>query len=535
MALTVRSMLIGGVLSMVVAMYSAYAGLKIGGVYWPIITATIICMAILKLLGNTNINEINLAQTAANTGGMVAAGIVFTVPALALIGTPLTLFEIFSISLVGGLLGVFFTTPLRGQMIVREKLPYPDGAASAAVLKAGDEGGKKAKILVGAFGIGALFSVLRDKLALIPQGFNLDTLKLSSAKYFSFGSAFSLVAVSGGYLIGPLYSSAWFLGSIISYLILAPLLVYSGLFADKISAIFQFTKLLGIGTIIGSAVAYFLFKALPTLGTLFKARFSGRNPAIVFIIGILALSILTKMSLPVTVLAVLGAFAMAFVGARVTGEMNIDPMEVFAMAILLVAKLVFSSINPIAALTLAAVVCISAGIAGDLMQDLKAGYIVGTDYKEQVKAQIVGVFAASLVVGITILALDNAYGIGSDSLPAFQAVAFKQIVSQGFGGTAISIAGISINSFASGLLLGFLATLLCMRLNLGFLSMAFGIGLYAPIELGVPIFIGGLVRFFADKRSFHIDEGRIIAAGFIAGEGFLGVLLAIIPTIMALL
>lgn len=533
MALTLRSMLIGGLLSMVVAMYSAYAGLKIGGVYWPIITATIICMAILKLLGNTNLNEINLAQTAANTGGMVAAGIVFTVPALVLIGTPLTLFEIFSISLVGGLLGVFFTVPLREQMIVKDKLPYPDGAASAAVLKAGDEGGKKAKVLVGAFGIGALFSILRDKLAFIPQGFNLDSLKLSSAKYFSFGSAFSLVAVSGGYLIGPLYSSAWFFGSIISYLILAPLLVYSGLFADKISAIFQFTKLLGIGAIIGSAVAYFLLKALPALWGMSKTRF-GKNPAIAFALGILVLSILTKMSLPVTVLAVLGAFAMAFVGARVTGEMNIDPMEVFAMAILLLAKIIFSGINPIAALTLAAVVCISAGIAGDLMQDLKAGYIVGTNYKEQIKAQIIGVFAASLVVGITLLALDNAYKLGSDALPAYQAVAFKQIVSAGFGGASIPLAGVQVNGFASGLLLGFLATLLCMRLNLGFLSMAFGIGLYAPIELGFPIFLGGFIRFLAERKSFRVEEGRVLAAGFIAGEGFLGVLLAIIPTVLAL-
>lgn len=535
MALTVRSMLIGGTLSMVVAMYSAYAGLKIGGVYWPIITATIICMAILKVLGNTNIHEINLAQTAANTGGMVAAGIVFTIPALALIGTPLSLFEIFSISLVGGLLGVFFTTPLREQMIVRDNLPYPDGAASAAVLKAGDEGGKKAKLLVGAFGVGALFSILRDKLALIPQGFNLDSLKLSSAKYFSFGSAFSLVAVSGGYLIGPLYSSAWFFGSILSYLAIAPLLVYSGLFAEKMSAIFQFTKLLGIGTIIGSAVAYFLLKAVPSLWQMSKIKIAGRNPAIVFALGILALSILTKMSLPITILAVLGAFAMAFVGARVTGEMNIDPMEVFAMAILLLAKIIFSGMNPIAALTLAAVVCISAGIAGDLMQDLKAGHIVGTNYKEQITAQVVGVFAASLVVGLTVLALDNAYKLGSDSLPAFQAVAFKQIVSQGFGGTAIAIAGISINSFVSGFVLGLVLTAACLRLNLGFLSMAFGIGLYAPIELGFPIFLGGLVRFFAEKRKFRVEEGRIIAAGFIAGEGFLGVLLAIIPTVLVLL
>jgi len=527
-------MLIGSILSMVVAMYSAYAGLKIGGVYWPILTATIICMALLKLLGNTNIHEINLAQTAANTGGMVAAGIVFTVPALMLMGMPLSLFEIFSISLVGGLLGVFFTVPLREQMIVKEKLTYADGAASAAVLNAGDAGGAKAKLLVGAFGVGALFSILRDKLALIPQGFNLDSLKLSAAKYFSFGSAFSLVAVSGGYLIGPLYSFAWFFGSILSYLIIAPLLVYSGFFADKLSAILQFTKLFGIGTIIGSAVAYFLLKAIPSLWQMSKIRIAGRNPAIVFAFGILALSLLTKMSLPVTILAVLGAFAMAFVGARVTGEMNIDPMEVFAMAILLVAKLVFTTINPVAALTLAAVVCISAGIAGDLMQDLKAGYLVGTDHKDQIKAQIIGVFAASLVVGITLLALDNSYKLGSDSLPAFQAVAFKQIVAQGFGGTALSIAGISVNSFITGFIVGIIATFVCLRRNIGFLSMAFGIGLYAPIELGFPIFLGGLIRLFAEKRSFHVDDGRILAAGFIAGEGFLGVLLAIIPTVIAL-
>lgn len=522
-AFTWKSVLVGIVLSIVVCMYSAYAGLKVGGVYWPIITATIMSFALLKIFGGgrTNKNEVNVAATAASTGGLLAAGIIFTVPAIWLLGLPISVFDVTFIAIVGGLLGVLFTIPLRKEMIENLKLPYPDGTATAKVLEAGDQGGSKAKVIFSMFGLAGLFTIIRDYFGAFPSFVNLSSLKAAGSKYFSLGSGITLVSFSGGFLIGLKFTAIWFAGAVVSYLAVVPQLVASGMFADKGTAIMTVTKPFGIGVIIGASVIYFLVKGLPNFKPMLKNMEVGGKRGkkwwyilLIVFTGLIAFAL--RLNIFLAIVSIFGAFLVSYIAARITGEINIDPMEVFAMAILIIV-LLFVNLDPVIAVILAAILCISAGMAGDFMQDLKAGHLVGTRPKDQIKSQIISVFSSGIVVGIILLALHQMYTIGSVDLPAPQAVALSAIVSAG---------GIS-EYLIYGAILGGILTLLSVYFKQGIVPIAFGIGLYAPIELSFPLFIGGILRHIADKKGWT-ERGQLMAAGFIGGEGFIGVLLALL-------
>ncbi|MCX6798965.1 MAG: OPT/YSL family transporter [Candidatus Diapherotrites archaeon] len=524
-----RALAVGALLSIVVSMYSAFAGLKIGGVYWPCVTGTIFAMAILKALGGTSKSEINIAQTAASAGGLLAAGLIFTIPAIWLLGLQVGLWEIFFISIVGGLAGVIFSVPLRKEMVEREKLPYPDGTAVAAIIEAGDEKGEKAKLVFGLFGVGAVFSLLRDYFAVLPGLLSIDALKNGISRLFSLGTSVSLIPFAGGYLIGLRFTAIWFAGAVLSNFILIPYLVSNNLFASKGEAAGGIAAPLGIGIVIGAAVAYFAIKALPKMKTIASAYSeAGKKGArlyglsLIFLVALL--TAVMQLNVVISVIAIAGAFAMAYVGARVTGEMNVDPMELFAMIVLIIAKLLFG-FGAVQLVLLAAVVCISAGIAGDFLQDLKAGYLLKTNPRDQMVAQIVGVLAAAAVLGFVLFALNSSYTIGGPDLPAPQAVALSAIVGAKTLsdmlalGIVIGIIGVAALSFLPKIL---------PSANISPIAVvAFGIGVYVPIFLSFPLFIGGLLRFAADKKGFT-EKGRLLAAGAIAGEGFVGVALALI-------
>jgi len=514
-----RALLLGALLSIGVAMYSAFAGLKIGGVYWPSVTMAVVAMALLKLLGNTNKNEINIVQTAASAGGLLAAGVIFTIPAIWLLGLEVGLVEILFVSLVGGLAGIIFSLPLRKEMVEREQLPYPDGAATAAIIEAGDEKGEKAKIVFAMVGVGAIFSLLRDWLGAIPGLLSIDSIRGGFSRLFSLGTSVSLIPFAGGYLIGPRFTAVWFLGAVVSNFILIPYLVFSGQLASKLEAAASFAAPLGIGVVVGAAIAYFLVKGLPRMKPMLSYYFSGGNKRLFGIALIALVAVLTavlQLNVIVSVLAIAGAFVMAYVGARVTGEMNVDPMELFAMIVLIAAKLLFG-FNAVLLVLLAAVVCISAGIAGDMMQDLKAGFLLNTNPKQQVYAQIVGVIAASLVIGAVLFALNSSYTIGSAALPAPQAVALSAVVAADALSTML----------IAGIVIGFVAAVALSFFSGAIAVVAFGIGMYVPIALSFPLFIGGLLRLLADRKGFT-EKGRLLAAGAIAGEGIIGVAIALI-------
>jgi len=515
---TLRALVLGMLLSACVAAYSAFAGLKIGGVYWPIITTSLVSLAVLKALGNSNSHETAIMQTIGSSGGLLAGGIIFTIPAAWMLGISVSVYDIILIALTGGILGIIFSYPLRKQLIEREALPCADGAAAASLIQAGDSKGKKSKILVYAFSAGAAFSILRDWLNAIPGVVNLDTLKIEAGKIFSLGSSVSLIPFAGGFLIGPRFTLAWFLGAVTTFFVMIPYALTAGIFASKGEVLSLIARPLGVGIVLGAAIAYFLLKGVPALGSAFhdykKARW-GKQAGLLLIVSAGVLTIIAQLSVVVSIIAIVGAFAMAYVASRITGEMNVDPMEIFAMLVMLFAK-IFLGFTAFPLIVIAAVVTIAAGMAGDMMQDLKAGHLLGVKPESQMLAQMAGLLAASLVIGIVVISINQAYGIGGVEFPAPQAVAIKEIVQS---------AGIS-QALLAGLVLGLALTFVSSKLGWGIVPVAFGIGLYVPMELSLPLFIGGLVRYAVDKRR-QTDYYRIVAAGLIAGEGLVGVLITL--------
>ncbi len=512
-----RPLFLGSLLSILVALYSAYAGLKVGGVYWPIVTTSLVSLAVLRLLGDKDKSNINVMQTAASSGGLLAAGIIFTIPAAYMLGLEISAMQIFLVCIAGGFLGISFSYILRKKLVEEEKLPFADGAAAASVINAGDEGGQKAKLLFGAFGASAIFAMARDKLLLFPSYFNLESLKLPSG-LFSFGSAISLIPLAGGFLIGLRFTAAWFAGAIASYFFLIPYLITAGISADKSAALINFSKPLGVGIVIGSGIAYFAilgFSYLKSMKDTISGLKAGRLLSISVIASLLILVFALDLNPIIAVLAIAGSALMAILGGRITGEMNVDPMEIFAMIVLLLAKFLFG-FSLLHLVLLAAVVCISAGMAGDVLQDLKAGHVLGTDPKRQLVSEGVGTLSASLVMGVLMVSFAG-IGFGTMELPAPQALAVKEIV---------SATGIS-QMLLLGAAIGLILTLVAGYLKLGAIGIAFGIGMYVPIELSFPLFIGGLIRMLAERRKLE-ETARIIAGGLIAGEGLVGAILILI-------
>jgi len=449
------------------------------------VTTAVVSLALVRALGGKDKNETNVMQTAASTGGLLAAGVIFTIPALFMLGLQASASDILVVSLAGGLLGLLFVYPLRQRMVVEEKLPYADGAAAAAIISAGDKGGKQSRALLGSFGIGAIFA---------------------SANSFALHLPLSLIPFAGGYLIGTRFTLAWFAGALATLLFVAP---YFGA---------GMAQPMGVGIVIGAAVAYFLVAGVPlflkTAEYYRKARM-GRWGAAAILLLTVAMVYALNLPLPLALLAVAGAFLMAFIGARITGEMNVDPMEIFALILLLAAKFLFG-FGILQLVLLAAVVCIAAGIAGDAMQDFKTGYLLGTDPMHQLAAEAAGVISASLVMGILMLSF-AAVGFGTSEFPAPQAIAVKQTVESG---------GLS-QSLAIGAAIGFLFTLAAWKMGLGAVAIAFGIGLYVPFSLSLPLFIGGAARFFID-RAKQTEKWRLVAGGVIAGEGLVGAILVLL-------
>ncbi len=552
-----RALLLGMALSVLVTLYSAYAGLKIGGVYWPILTTTLAAMAVLKFLGKTDRSEINIAQTAGSAGGLLAAGVIFTIPAFYMLGVPVGLLDIFLVSLSGGLLGILFSYPLRHEMIDKDKLPYADGTAAASMIESGDGKGGKIRLMAGGFGLGALVALGRDFFGAIPGAINLETMKSDAAKIFSFGTIVSLIPLAGGYLIGFAFTAAWFSGAVITYFVIAPNAVLSHLAPDKYAIVIGMAKPLGIGIVIGSALAYFAFIGVPRLNAVIgemmrkgaakkpKTPFQKKFAGALFVIAAL-LAVALNLDVGIAVVALVGAFAMAYIGARVTGEMNVDPMEIFAIIVLIAAKILFgASAGPL--VLLAAVVCISAGVAGDMMQDLKTGRILGTDPNRQLIAQVAGVFVASIVIGILIMAIGARYQFGGLDFPAPQASAIKEVVSSQGAGAPVCLKGVYSEEIApifaffrigdclgAGVMLGVLMTIASQFIGSGAIPIAFGIGMYVPIELSLPLFIGGIIRYVVDMRG-KTETFRVLAAGAIAGEGLVGAIIAIVGAAMLLL
>ena len=519
--LTFRSLVIGALGSIIITTSSMYVALRMGALPWPTIFVAVMSLAILKALGRTNLNEINVTHTAMSSGAMVAGGLAFTVPGIWILeaSSEVSFLSLLVVTLSGTILGVVFTGMIRRYFIEKEKLPFPMGLASYETVVAGDKGGKKAKYLFSTMGAAAVFVAVRDGLGWIPSAWS--SVRLYSRNIF-FGMWISPMAVGIGYIIGPLFTGVWFLGAVISYFFLIPVGVAVGWFADVGSAT-AFKDSLGIGLMVGTGVGILLKGILPRAREIYlPVKSSGKGSRmktlrwipLVFAAIALFLTTLTEMTLVSSLLTIVGVWLTTAMAASITGQSGINPMEIFGIIILIAVKSV-ASLGTIEAFLVAGVVAVACGLAGDVLNDFKSGYLLKTNPRAQIVAETVGGVIGAVVSVIVLFIMFRAYGTmgPGTELPAPQAYAVSTMV----GGLP------NTPAFFFGLVIGIIIYL--MKLP----GMTLGIGMYLPMEISTAAFVGGVISLIVGKIKPESKEtGMIVSSGLLGGEGITGVVLAII-------
>lgn len=573
---TVTSIIIGIILAVIFGAANAYLGLRVGMTVSASIPAAVISMGIIRMiLKKDSILENNMVQTVGSAGESLAAGAIFTLPALfmwaeeGICDTP-SMLTICIISLCGGLLGVLFMIPLRTALIVEEHgvLPYPEGTACAEVLLAGEEGGESSKVVFTGLGIAALYKFIADGLCLFPSEVNFDI----QSPTFTCGIGMDVLpALAGvGYICGLEISSYMFAGGILSYLVLIPAISYFGgeslsVVADDAGNFIPFNQL-DPGTIWSKYVRYIgagavaaggimsLVKTLPTMVKTFAQAIKGfgKNgngkrtdldlPLKYVLIGVVAIAVLMVLipSIPVSplgaVFIVVFGFFFATVSSRMVGLVGSsnNPVSGMAIATLIIASALFKMTGlvggpgMIASIAVGTIICIIAAMAGDTSQDLKTGYIVGATPMKQQIGELIGSVASAFAIGAVMFLLNAAWGFGSAKIPAPQASLMKLVVEGVMGGTLPWT-------------LIFCGAFIAVAVEvIGIPVLAFAIGLYLPIHLSAPIWVGGLVRWFIEsKRKYDSEEqktksiqsGVLYCSGMIAGEGIVGILLAVVAVL----
>ena len=576
--ITLKAVIMGAIFGVIFGSANAYLGLRVGLTISTAIPLAVISVAVFRalspILGKSTILDCNIAQTTGSASSSLASGLIFTIPALFLWGFNPSLFKIGTLALLGGILGVLFMIPLRRALIVKEHavLPYPEGTAAAQVLISADAGGAKAKNVFLGLGVGAFFKALVEIFKLWPEKIYL---KIPVLKKALLGMEPTPALLGVGFILGPRIAGIMVAGGLLSWIGIIPLISYFGenlsmpLFPETDLPIAQmsaeeiwknYIKFIGAGAVaVGGIIA--VVKAMPTMFSALKvgikdfslsrqnAQFQkkrtdtdlpitvlGFGVLIVIIIIILAPQILGisttfLVRLIASVCIVIFAFCFVTVSSRIVGMIGVssNPTSGMTIVTLLGTSLLFLALGwtdilgMATALTVGTVVCVAASIAGDISQDLKAGYIIGATPKRQQSAELIGVLASAFAIAGAVWLLGEAFSFGTTALPAPQATLMKTVVEGVLGG-----------NLPWGLVLVGGAFAIVAEL-LGVPSLPFAVGIYLPLSTMTPVFVGGAVRHFIEKRAGNNEKlkatrkekGVLLSSGFIAGEGILMVFVAI--------
>ena len=564
---TVTSVLIGLILAVVFGAANAYLGLIVGMTVSASIPAAVISMGIIRvILRRDSILENNMVQTIGSAGESLAAGAIFTLPALFLwaeegkIEFP-SILTIFLIALFGGVLGVCFMVPLRQALIVEEHgtLPFPEGTACAEVLLAGEEGGSKAGTVFKGLGLAAFYKLVADGLKLFPSEIGY-AFKSYAGSQIGIQVLPSLAGV--GFICGPKIASYMFAGGTLSWFVLMPLIALFG--GDAV--IFPGTKpisSLAPGDLWGSYIKYIgagavaaggmisLIKTFPLIIRTFKQAMASMSrkhsnsslrterdlpmPLLLGTIVVIAILIWIIPTFPVSpigaLIVVIFGFFFASVSSRMVGLIGSsnNPVSGMAIATLIIATLVLKATGTVGttgmvgAVAIGGIICIVAAIAGDTSQDLKSGFIVGaTPIKQQI-GELLGVVVSALSVGFVLYLLNEAWGYGTEDLPAAQATMMKMLVE------GIMNAELPWGLILTGVFIAIAVEILKVPV------MPFAVGMYLPFSLSAGIMAGGAVRFIVERikgtdkeKKERTDRGVLFTSGLIAGEGIVGILLAVL-------
>lgn len=563
---TPLAVVLGVIIAIVFGAANAYLGLRVGLTISASIPAAVISMGIVrKILKRDSILENNLVQTIGSAGESLAAGAIFTLPAAFLWEAEwgdshyISYLNILMLTLIGGVLGVIFMIPLRRALIVKEDgiLPYPEGRACAEVLKAGEAGGQDSSVVFKGLGLASIYKFLANGLKIFPEGVSYEiSTKSFGGTAIGFDALPALMGV--GYIVGPKIDAIMLSGGILAWLVLMPLLHAFG--PAEIASLSpsdlwsNYIRYIGAGAVATGGIIS-LIKSLPMIVKSFKdsirdlkdrdssqnkdrldADISMKTSIILVIIAIVLMFMMPSSPLNLfgALIIVVFGFFFATVSSRMVGIIGSsnNPVSGMSIATLLIATLLLRLTGfvghdgMIAAISIGTIICVIAAISGDCSQDLKTGYIVGASPRYQQIGEIIGVLASSLAIGGVLWILNKSIGFGTKDLPAPQATLMKLIVE-----------GVMNNDLPWNLV--FVGSFIAIMVELlGVTVLPFAIGLYLPINTSLGIMFGGLVRIVVDKIKASKEEkkdaetrGTLYSAGLIAGEGIMGIILAVFALI----
>lgn len=561
--LSITSVILGIILAVIFGGANAYLGLRVGMTVSASIPAAVVSMGIIRIILKRNsILENNIVQTIGSAGESVAAGAIFTLPVLFMwfnegkADYP-KYAEITLICGAASILGILFMIPLRKVLIVKEhyKLPYPEGTACAKVLMAGENNKSDANLVFAGLGIAAIYKFMADGLKLFSSEIHYDIKRLKGA---AIGIDILPALLSVGYICGPKIAGYMFAGGIISWIGLMPLI---NMFGDNIimfpgdkainlmssSELWSnYIRYIGAGAVAAAGIIS-LVKTLPIIFSSFAKtlRREGENEenvtrlnknidnkliwtGILGIVLFLWLSPIFPINFPGAILIVIFGFFFATVSSRMVGLVGSsnNPVSGMAIATLIITGVILSSSGIktnnalIGTIVVGSVICIVAAISGDTSQDLKTGYILGATPMKQQIGEIIGVVASSLAISGVLYLLNNAWGFGSSELPAPQATLMKIVVE-----------GVMEGNLPWNLIMIGAAIAIAVEI-IGVPALPFAVGMYLPIYLSAGIMLGGVVRFLIDKFADKVSEkGILVSSGMIAGEGLVGIILAILEVV----
>lgn len=589
-----KTVILGVMLGAIFGSANAYLGLRVGLTISTAIPLAVVSVAILRMLtpifGRATILECNISQTAGSASSSLASGIIFTIPALFIWGYDAPLWQMTLLAMCGGILGVLFMIPLRSFLIVKEhkNLPYPEGTASAEVLVAANEGGSTAGAVFQGLGIGALYKGLISLLYLWPSKVNLKLPILPKAEV---GVSTTPALLGVGYILGRRIGAIMVGGGLISWVVIIPFIAWKFGDAEIWPTTLEYLRSKGLDssvTTIGELSAKQIWegyiriigagavacaglitvaKSVPTMisslkigvkelrasaeqmGTS-KLRTEQDLPIQFVLLGVSAV-VATIAAVPgiigdetsflmrlISGIAIaIFAFCFVTVSSRIVGMIGVssNPTSGMAIVTLLGTGLIFKLLGwtdltgKITALTIGTVVCIAASISGDISQDLKTGFLLGATPRKQQISEVIGAIGSAFFVCLSVYYLGKAYGFGTDELPAPQATLMKTVLDGVLDGNL------------RWDLVGIGAVLSVLVLFLKIPPLPFAVGVYLPLYTMTPVFIGGLLRHFVDKKygsnkedeEKGKDQGILLGSGFIAGEGLMGVVIAVIAVIIS--
>jgi putative OPT family oligopeptide transporter len=581
---TPKAIILGAIFGLIFGAATVYLALKAGLTVSASIPIAVLAIAVFKRIGKSTILENNIVQTIGSAGESVAAGVAFTIPALIFLATGeqfFTYFNIFTLALVGGILGVLFMVPLRRSLIVKEHatLPYPEGTACAEVLIAGERGGSLAGKVFAGLGVAFAYKSLMSILGLWKEQPTVRAGHNSSFPNASVSAEITPEYLGVGYIIGPRIAGVLVAGGVLSYLVLIPLITFIG---DALPAVLRpgaglirdmspsqiregYVRYIGAGAVAAAGLIT-LIRTLPTIVAAFRDSFKSLRdlkagvapvrtereiPITYVIIGSLALVLIVALlpqlpgetilgKLLMGLLVVVFGFFFVTVSSRIVGIIgsSSNPISGMTIATLMATCLIFVGLGwtgdgyQALALAVGGIVCIAAANAGATSQDLKTGYIVGATPLYQQIGLIIGVVVSTIVIGLTLQALDASmkfqgieHAIGSERLPAPQATLMATI-----------IRGLLAQDLPWGLV--FVGMFISVVVELcGVRSLSFAVGAYLPLSTTAPIFVGGLIKAWADRMTgargvdhgeSEVSSGMLYSTGLVAGGSLTGVLIALL-------